>query len=78
MEIKDGGPAFPRVGEGFGNPKYDAAGMGMWMPHVAQFDENDHPINRSMKEMEDVQRQARANWAYAEEDAMIKAREVTP
>ena len=23
----DGGPAFPRTGEGFGNPKYDAAGM---------------------------------------------------
>jgi hypothetical protein len=52
--------------------------MGMWMPHVAQFDENDHPINRSMKEMEDVQRQARAKWAYAEADAMIKAREVKP
>lgn len=26
-EIKDGGPAFPRTGEGFGNPKYDAPGM---------------------------------------------------
>lgn len=27
MAIDDGGPAFPRVGEGFGNPLYDAPGM---------------------------------------------------
>lgn len=26
---KDGGAAFPRTGEGFGNPKYDAAGMSL-------------------------------------------------
>lgn len=26
-EQKDGGPAFPRTGEGFGNPRYDAQGM---------------------------------------------------
>jgi hypothetical protein len=26
---KDGGPAFPRVGEGFGNPNYDAPGMSL-------------------------------------------------
>jgi len=24
---RDGGPAFPRVGEGVGNPSYDVAGM---------------------------------------------------
>ena len=27
--LVDGGPAFPRVGEGFGNPRYDAAGMSL-------------------------------------------------
>ena len=26
---KDGGPAFPRVGEGFGDPRYDAPGMSL-------------------------------------------------
>lgn len=25
--IDDGGPAFPRTGEGFGNPKYDTPGI---------------------------------------------------
>jgi hypothetical protein len=25
----DGGPAFPRTGEGFGDPKYDAPGMSL-------------------------------------------------
>ena len=27
MSARDGGPAFPRTGEGFGNPLYDAPGM---------------------------------------------------
>lgn len=27
--INDGGPAFPRVGEGVGNPHYDAPGMSL-------------------------------------------------
>ena len=27
MTINDGGPAFPSVGEGFGNPSYSAPGM---------------------------------------------------
>lgn len=25
--LNNGGPAFPRTGEGFGNPQYDAEGM---------------------------------------------------
>jgi hypothetical protein len=29
MKEKNGGPAFPRTGEGFGNPRYDAAGMSL-------------------------------------------------
>ena len=28
-ERRDGGPAFPRVGEGVGNPQYDAPGMSL-------------------------------------------------
>ena len=27
--LDDGGPAFPRTGEGFGNPRYDAPGMSL-------------------------------------------------
>lgn len=27
MVDNNGGPAFPRTGEGFGNPKYDTPGM---------------------------------------------------
>ena len=29
MAKNDGGPAFPRTGEGFGNPTYDVAGMSL-------------------------------------------------
>jgi hypothetical protein len=48
--------------------------MGMWTPYVPKFDENDSPVNLSMKELEKAQRRVRAAWAYAEADAMIAAR----
>ena len=32
---KMGGPAFPSVGEGFGDPRYSAAGMTLWDYYAA-------------------------------------------
>ena len=37
LKKDDGGPAFPRLGEGFGNPNYDCSGMSLrdWFAGMA-------------------------------------------
>ncbi len=50
--------------------------MGTWTPHVPAFDSNDQPIiNRTMGELLEAERRARAEWCYAEARAMLAARE---
>lgn len=73
IETKDGGPAFPRTGEGFGNPKYDAPGMSLRDYFAAK------AIDRMICKCED----RNGGWdpvsvavgCYAVADAMLKARE---
>jgi hypothetical protein len=73
MSALDGGPAFPRMGEGFGNPNYDTPGMSLrdyFAAHAlpALIEQNGH-ISRVI--VFDVS----AKEAYAYADAMLQARQ---
>jgi hypothetical protein len=72
--INDGGPAFPSVGEGFGNPSYSAPGMtlrdwfaGQALAGMGVECTSDEFCHSSV-----------AECAYAYADAMLRAREVKP
>ena len=73
MTINDGGPAFPSVGEGFGNPSYSAPGMTLrdWFAGQAL-------AGLIADQSRDGSADDRARYAYAYADAMLKAREVKP
>jgi hypothetical protein len=70
--INDGGPAFPSVGEGFGNPSYSAPGMTLrdWFASqaLAGVDVTTTPAPPHLI----------AGWCYGMADEMLKAREVQP
>jgi hypothetical protein len=72
--INDGGPAFPSVGEGFGNPSYSAPGMTLrdWFAGQALAGMCAVPVPRSTKA------ETFADSAYVLADEMLKAREVKP
>jgi hypothetical protein len=74
MTINDGGPAFPSVGEGFGNPSYSAPGMTLrdWFASQALAGMCAVPVPRSTKA------ETFADSAYVLADEMLKAREVKP
>jgi hypothetical protein len=64
--MTDNPPAFPRTGEGFGNPCYDEAGMTLrdWFAGQALVAFGSFPANWNQ----------RASDAYAMADAMLAAR----
>jgi hypothetical protein len=70
-EVKDGGPAFPSVGEGFNNPLYSAPGMSLrdWFAGQAlaglMADENTEGFDWEFF----------ARQSYAAADAMLSARQ---
>jgi hypothetical protein len=71
--INDGGPAFPSVGEGFGNPNYSAPGMTLrdWFAtHATEAD-----ILAAQGAYRVV---TRYEARYIHADAMLTAREVKP
>ena len=70
--INDGGPAFPSVGEGFGNPIHLAPGMTLrdWFAGQA--------LVSMGVEYTDECHASVAECAYRYADAMLKAREVKP
>ena len=69
-KINDGGPAFPRTGEGFGNPKYDTAGMTLrdWFAGQAL---NGFIVNAMMGDKTQKNLTDTAALAFAVADAMI-------
>ena len=78
MTINDGGPAFPSVGEGFGNPSYSAPGMTLrdWFAGQALqglIASRCGPANGGSVTDSWV-----AENAYIVADAMLVAREVKP
>lgn len=85
----DGGPAFPRVGEGFGNPNYDAPGMtlrdyfaGQALAGVmAAAEEHFSGNSRDKDALADWKWAVESNWAgfcYRMADAMCAARVSPP
>jgi hypothetical protein len=73
---KDGGPAFPSVGEGFGNPSYSAPGMTLrdWFAtHATEAD-----IAAILNPQHWSQNISRYEARYIHADAMLVAREVKP
>jgi hypothetical protein len=70
--INDGGPAFPSVGEGFGNPSYSAPGMTLrdWFAGQVLAGLCADP------DMGSNTADAIAGSAYSLADEMLKAREV--
>jgi hypothetical protein len=71
--LNDGGPAFPSVGEGFGNPSYSAPGMTLrdWFAGQALAG---MLINYTTQKF-GVGEQTCAKGAYEFADAMLAARE---
>jgi hypothetical protein len=74
--INDGGPAFPSVGEGFGNPSYSAPGMTLrdWFATHA----TDADIAAIQNPPHGAQNISRYEARYIHADEMLKAREVKP
>jgi hypothetical protein len=74
--INDGGPAFPSVGEGFGNPSYSAPGMTLrdWFATHA----TDADIAAIQNPPHGAQNITRERARYIHADAMLRAREVKP
>ena len=72
MSINDGGPAFPSVGEGFGNPSHSAPGMTLrdWFAGQALAGLTADPDMPTFHKCAEI--------AYACADAMLRAREVKP
>jgi len=74
--INNGGPAFPSVGEGFGNPSYSAPGMTLrdWFAT--------HATEQDLQAFRDPRPGGwnPTRWAarYLHADEMLKAREVKP
>jgi hypothetical protein len=75
-EIKDGGPAFPRIGEGLGNPYYDVPGMSLrdYFAGQALITAMCSDNSRTEREARECARQM-ARRCYEIADAMLKARE---
>lgn len=71
MKKHDGGAAFPRTGEGFGNPLYDAPGMSLRDWFAGQF----FGIIMCGPDIESYTQAARR--AYEAADAMLAERERT-
>jgi hypothetical protein len=73
---RDGGPAFPRTGEGFGNPRYDTPGMTLRDYFAAQ------AIPQMILKSEDNEGgwdpAAVAAGCYAVADAMLEYRSDEP
>ena len=77
-KINDGGPAFPRVGEGFGNPEHDAPGMSLrdWFAGQALVGMLSHPGCEVMGSYHNnCDEKGVASVAYAYADAMLAERE---
>jgi hypothetical protein len=77
--INDGGPAFPSVGEGFGNPSYSAPGMTLrdWFATHAT-DADIEAILNPPFERTTTHIISRYEARYIHADAMLRAREVKP
>jgi len=74
--IKDGGPAFPSLGEGHGNPAYHSPGMSLRDWFAGQALAGLMAGIDKFKEMDVAE--AAASFSYLVADAMLKAREVMP
>jgi len=74
--INHGGPAFPSVGEGFGNPSYSAPGMTLrdWFATHA----TDADIEAILNPPHGAQNITRERARYIHADRMLWAREVKP
>ena len=74
----DGGPAFPRIGEGFGDPRYDAEGMNLrdWFAGQAlQGDLAATDVGEALYEQAPENSRLMARRAYAYADAMLAERD---
>ena len=78
--INDGGPAFPSVGEGFGNPSYSAPGMTLRDWFATHATEADIAAVRGQGFAADLANGlgTRYEARYIHADAMLAAREVKP
>jgi hypothetical protein len=74
---RDGGPAFPRVGEGFGNPRYDAPGMTLrdWFAGQAMAAALGAFLSDPKGQPDARNKDIIAASSYAIADAMLAARE---
>jgi hypothetical protein len=70
--INNGGPAFPSVGEGFGNPKYSTPGMTLrdWFAT--------HATDADLADIQHGTKFTREQARYIHADRMLWAREVKP
>lgn len=67
-------PAFPRTGDGFGNPKYDTPGMSLRDYFAGQFIVGHGYVVESGELTREAQARL-AKEAYQVADAMLRARE---
>jgi hypothetical protein len=73
----DGGPAFPRTGEGVGNPRFDEPGMTLRDYFAAKALQSVIMVcAHDTREPEQTLEQYFAKFSYELADAMLKARAV--
>ena len=70
-----GGPAFPRIGEGFGDPRYDAEGMTLRDWFAGQATEEDIEEHAFVKLGDGHYPRTREAAKYAYANAMLAARD---